>query len=374
MDVRQMQIEFERSIQLIDENFVLKDKLDTENILYFLNIAQDRYLKQTYLSKTSLQDNIQFLQKRADDLKQLVERSTDGRCIGGVVLPYITLLTEVDIPTGFIGEGQTYKVSAAGAETITYPVGGTAYSDGDTFVGTVGNKEYTDTGADVLIVLDTTQDGGDLLRVPYDYIYYMLSRSKITRSTVAVANAEWTSNKVITHDELDNVIQTPFNDPILRKPCILFEGADSMAIYDDSDTSITDFELIYIRKPKKLILDTYTEITSTGAIGGSVGDVYTIVSDAAVIDPEGGDPTFYDIGDTYTIVNILDELDSGTIALSHLAFGTNTCELADYTHQEIVDLAVKIFIEEVKYKLLPTERAYRVGEAQSRDVSRRDIQ
>jgi len=355
MNVRQMTIEFERGIQLIDDNFVLKEKLDTENMLYFLNVAQERYLKETYLSKASLQENIQFLQKRADDLKQLVERSVSGRCVGGVVLPYVTLLTDVDIPTGYIGAGQTYIVDAPAAETITYPVGGVAYSDGNTFVGTAGNTEYTDTGADVFIVLDTTADGGEVLRVPYDYIYYMLSRSKVTRSTVAVASAEWTSNKVITHDELDNVITTPFNDPILRKPCVLFEDSSSMVIYSDSDTILSDFELIYIRKPNKLILDTY--VTATGVL--PVG-TYTIVSDIATFDA-----LFYNIGDTITGY-AAKSLTVGTAVLSHLAFGTNTCELAEYTHQEIVDLAVKIFIEEVKYKLMPNERATRVQEASGR--------
>ena len=306
MTVRDMQIEFERSIQLIDENFVLKDKLDTENMLYFLNVAQERYLKETYLSKTSLQENVQFLQKRADDLKQLVERSVSGREADGTVDTYVNLM---------------------GAGAPGPPA--------------------------------ETADGGQILYLPYDYIYYMLSRSKVTRDTVAVASADWTSNKVITHDELDNIIQTPFNDPILRKPCVLFEDATSVVIYSDSDTTLSDFELIYIRKPKNLLLITYSEITGGPAVAPAVGE-YTVVSDVATFD---GGPL--NIGDTFTGDGVK-LFTAGTCALSHLAFGTNTCELADYTHQEIIDLAVKIFIEEVKYKLLPNERAQRVAQTQAR--------
>ena len=293
-----MQIEFERAIQLIDDNFVLKEKLDTENVMYFLNVAQERYLKETYLSKASLQENIQFLQKRADDLKQLIERSVSGRTDAGVVDTYADLFTAVP---------------------------------------------------------GLTADGGQILYLPHDYIYYVLSRSEVTRSTVAVASEEWTPNRVITHDELDNIILTPFNDPILRKPCVLFEDSTSIIVYSDSDTTISDFELIYIRKPNKLILDTYT--SKTGVL--DAGE-YTIISDIATFDEDSKN-----IGDTIT-GDGTKNLTVGTAALTYLAFGTNTCELAEYTHQEIVDLAVKIFIEEVKYKLMPNERADRVGSVPSR--------
>ena len=74
----------------------------------------------------------------------------------------------------------------------------------------------------------------------------------------------------------------------------------------------------------------------------------------------------YNIGTSFTVDGDSFAMTAGVAALSHLAFGTNTCELADYTHQEIVDLAVKIFIEEVRYKLLPNERAQRVAQAQVR--------
>lgn len=293
MTTREMQIEFERVIQLIDDNFVLKEKLDTEHIMFFLNVAQEKYLKTTYLSKDSLQENAQLLQKRADDLKQLIERTISGRDKDGLVATYATLI----------------------ADTVN---------------------------------LVTTEDGGMVLRLPYNYIYYMLSRSKVTRSTVAVASDEWTPNKVITHDDLDHVVQTPFNDPILRKPCVLFEDTENMVIYYDSDTAISDIELIYIKKPDKLLLDTYTEYAS--ADGFLPAGIYQVVSDVATYDA-----TTYNIGDTFTAAGGV-AMTSGTAARSDLAFGTNTCELAEYTHQEIVDLAVKIFVEEVKYKLSPTQR------------------
>lgn len=50
MTAREMQIEFERRIALMDATFKIEDKLTSDTIFSFLNAYTKRYIKQIYLS------------------------------------------------------------------------------------------------------------------------------------------------------------------------------------------------------------------------------------------------------------------------------------------------------------------------------------
>jgi hypothetical protein len=136
----------------------------------------------------------------------------------------------------------------------------------------------------------TTVDGGIAIELPTDYLYYIKSYSYITNTFTGHSTPIWTPNRVIRHFELDKVVSSITNDPILRKPCIVFEE-DSVILYKDRDTTITDFEYIYLRKPKTLVIDS----------------------------PDGDE--------------------------------TTECELEEFTHKTIVENAVKMFTDDYKFRL-----------------------
>lgn len=252
MTAREMQIAFMRELTSINKEFEYPNIEDSDTIFYFINLAQDRYLKENYISRESAKDNAEFLQKKIDDLKQLVARET--------MFTDIIASTE---PTSPITSSYTY---------VTEIVAGS--------------------------------DGALLFPLPTDYIYYIRSSSKLSGTYLSLSTKTWIENKLIEHSDVNNSILTNgYNTPILRNPCIVLEKNPSgttlsnayMAMYKDTYSNLFNIEITYIRKPKTIIL---------------------VVSDSTT--------------------------------------QTSTCELAVSTHPEIVSYAVRMFIEEYKYKLTST--------------------
>lgn len=223
MTVREMQIAFDMHIQLVSKELEVSDKPDSYTIIYFLNRAQENYIKENFLSHGQLQDNIEFIQKRSDTLRNLIARFTN------VVSPTPINTTEVD--------------------------------------------------------------GGIQMDLPDDYLYYIKSFSLATHKLSSPINQLWTPNRVVGHDEIDKITNGLFNTPILRKPCVVFEQDDKAIVYKDVDTDIYNFSYIYLRKPLTLSIETPVATETT-----------------------------------------------------------NECELDPYTHQDIVELAVKMFIEDYRFK------------------------
>jgi hypothetical protein len=73
---RQMQVEFERLIQLINPEYVIEKKIDSDTIFYFLNVAQERFIKQNYLSIDNTRDSYEHLKKNTDSFKSLITTVT----------------------------------------------------------------------------------------------------------------------------------------------------------------------------------------------------------------------------------------------------------------------------------------------------------
>ena len=69
MSAREMQMEFERRIQLMNPEFKLNDKLTSDTIFSFLNAYTQRYIKNNYLQEDVVQDNSRALKKVQDALK-----------------------------------------------------------------------------------------------------------------------------------------------------------------------------------------------------------------------------------------------------------------------------------------------------------------
>lgn len=224
MTVRQMQIAFDMHIQLVMQELEIDQKPDSYTVLYFLNRAQENYIKEFFLSKGQIEDNIEFIQKRSDTLRNIISRYT-------------------------------------GTESPT-------------------------------ALTSTEPDGGIELSLPTDYLYYIKSYSYATNALSSPVTKTWTPNRIINHSELDKVTNGLNNTPILRKPCVVFEEDEKIFLYKDVDTDIFNISYIYLRKPLQLTIET------------------------PVVDQS-----------------------------------TNTCELDNSTHQDIVELAVKMFVEDYKFKL-----------------------
>lgn len=76
MSPRELHIEVERRLQLINPKLVLDEKLPSDTIISFINEAIDKFWKTRYSGMNSKQRGFEQDQKRIDDLRTLVTRHT----------------------------------------------------------------------------------------------------------------------------------------------------------------------------------------------------------------------------------------------------------------------------------------------------------
>ena len=133
--------------------------------------------------------------------------------------------------------------------------------------------------------------------LPENYFLYIRSSSMVT-STYLHENMNSTGivpNNIISEEDAEKVITTPYNQIILRQPCVVMMSNYSdmcINVIHDKFTTIEGIDLIYYRLPKPF--------------------------------------------------NVIDV--DGSKVLDH-------CELPDSVHNDIVDGAVEMFITEAKYRL-----------------------
>lgn len=75
MTVLEQVYEFGQLLETVDPSFKVESKPDTDSILIALNIGQTRYIYDKYLSKSTMAENVEYLQKRSDDLKNIIKRN-----------------------------------------------------------------------------------------------------------------------------------------------------------------------------------------------------------------------------------------------------------------------------------------------------------
>lgn len=80
MTDRGFQIEFERRLQLMNPNLVIKDKLSSDTIISFINEAIDKFYKTRYSGINFKAQGFEQTQKRIDDLRTLIKNKkyTEG--------------------------------------------------------------------------------------------------------------------------------------------------------------------------------------------------------------------------------------------------------------------------------------------------------
>lgn len=227
MTVREMQMSFDDKLQLVASQHEIDEKPDSFTVINFLKLAEEKYIKENFLSRDAVKENIEAIVKRSASISNLLKRHVE-----------------------------TESLTPKPAVTV---------------------------------------DGGIEFDLPDDYLYLVHSASYMTNSLKGISTKTWSPNRIIEHIELDKVTNSIYHKPILRKPCVVFEEDNKVILYKDQDTEIYNLNYVYLRKPLSMSL------TATG-----------------INTPAGF---------------------------------TNRCELNDSTHEEIVELAVTLFIENYKYKL-----------------------
>lgn len=74
MTAREMQIEMERRIQLIDPSLIIEGKVTSDTLFSFLNAYTKRYVKQAYLIADNTEQDSRAQKNSIDVIKSLVTR------------------------------------------------------------------------------------------------------------------------------------------------------------------------------------------------------------------------------------------------------------------------------------------------------------
>ena len=197
MNIFEMVYEWEKLAQTVSTEFKTTEKPDTDTIVTVLNIAQLRYLYAKYLNKQTAAENIEYLQQRADDLRNLIQREVlTAKAVG---------------PGPLAGIAYTADLS-----TTTYPY--LYYLRSDSLV--------TRTVAPPIVT--------------GEWVANIIARS---------------------YEDIDRVTTTAYNKPNLRQPVVALEASQKMLVVVDSYTTIdtnasTGIGLTYLRQPKYMTVGT----------------------------------------------------------------------------------------------------------------------
>lgn len=196
MGAREMQVEFERRITLMNSDFELKEKLTSDTIFSFLNAYTERYVRINYLQEDSVIDGSRAQKKNADALKGLIVRQL--------------LTTEAK------DANNTDKVS----DRATLPTDYFLYIRSNSLI----SKNYK-------------------------------LEEEITKETDYVV----TPNKTIREDDVEKIISTYYNKAIMLNPYVVLNAGNIsdiakklyINIIHDEYTIVKKLDLVYYRKPKK---------------------------------------------------------------------------------------------------------------------------
>lgn len=255
MTARDMQVAFENRIQQIRPDLELTNKLSSDVIFEFLNAATLRFCRESYVLEDSTETGSRAFRKVNDALKGLSTRvkiTADKPDDDGTTLT--TYMVRVQLPPNYM-----YYIRSTSEVTSTYKW------------KTAPEKPYGD------------EDSHDrkLLVTP---------------------------NKVIKEDEIDRILTTYYNRPILINPyVVLTESQESDQTTDPSQTTDPDNK-IYLN----VIHDSYTTIKTI--------DLY-----------------YYRRPRRFDVIGV-----DGKNILDH-------CELAENVHMEIVELAIQMFLNDTRY-------------------------
>lgn len=148
----------------------------------------------------------------------------------------------------------------------------------------------------------------DLLDYPNKYMFLYnidVNVDRVLENNASVSGV-WMETMDKTHDTAFKNLTTPFNLPYIEQPVFLLEHNYINIITDPHTTAVNTVKIEYIRYPKKLV-NSLTTGSFLGVTPGSPSDEYT-----------------------------------------------TECELAEHTHQEIVELCANLLLENIESSRVQT--------------------
>lgn len=367
INAREMQVEFERRITLMNPAFELKEKLSSDTIFSFLNAYTERFVRTNYLAEDGVIDGTRAQKKNADTLKGLIVREllstklaedTKNTDVNSAkfVLPadyflYIRSNSKVsatykglvkniaqhDVINNkainyFISENSISTGSSTGTYNIVY--------DGNQFtiVYVSGTEVSISDINKITFYMDNT-----VVKVVTNYGTEGLQSDPDKISKIFTSIPSLRFNKIIVSKDSTAVITLTLKD----KSYVEFSNLDvnnnniidfletvpnSTIREDDVEKVIsTYFNRSIIRSPYVVLNAGRADDVTDNIYLNVIHDTYTVI--------EAVDLVYYRKPKRFDVIGV-----DGINVLDH-------CELPDNVHLEIVEGAVEMFITEAKYRL-----------------------
>lgn len=103
MTGRDMVYNFQQLLQTTSKAFESKERLDTYEILDYINRTIDRYIKTKYFSGASFIDNSSRVKSFSDDLKELITTTPIAPVITFSIIDGMSIAYSSDLPSDFFG-------------------------------------------------------------------------------------------------------------------------------------------------------------------------------------------------------------------------------------------------------------------------------
>ena len=195
MTIEQFHREFKVFLDKVDSS-AYPEFMDGEIDIY-LNEAQERIIKQRYGKNNIYGKGFEEMQKRTDDLKNLVK---------------------------------------------------TKYAE------VTPADEYMDVGDSVYKAnLDTLYDDINLTSVSGSkYQFYLKSLAESCENECC----NWSRVKLVQQDDLSSIVYDPFNKPKKNRPVIFFEDGD-IYIWTGKNATVNKFQVTFLKQPNQMNIGTY---------------------------------------------------------------------------------------------------------------------
>jgi len=212
-----------------------------------------------------------------------------------------------------------------------------------------------------------------------DYMFFLKGSVGRTRGTCS----DWQMSKQIQQDDIFAITADPFNRPT-NIPLIFFEDSD-ICVWVPDDTTVNNFSVSFIRKPSVISYTGNTTNTIRLVVRADATDTSITLSDGTIAEPitiTGGVLTTDEIAtaiDTAittaglafdnvvvagNVVTISSTQNISYLVPINLNVTTTAasvdCELSEHTHEEIVQMAVQIILENIESQRSQTQEALNV--------------
>jgi len=295
MNLLDLQILFQQKIEDVNVVFSEEQRPDTFTIIKYLNKSIDQYLEKKYLSLSSFEQRLVMIDSNYDELSKLIIKSD-------------TLSSKRDL------------------------------------------AEYNWTGR------------GDRYRVPDDVLIPISLACVVTRTDVYPMSdqkefAQWMSRR-----QAEKLIKHTADKVMYPKPIALWEDPYYIILIGDAYvTELTAGSLLYVRKPFILSYN-YKELEAASATGDlSISDItddtyFLMMAYGNYVDADGVD-TVYVPGDKVKKIASYNTITYNATYEETLKVGypwgeTNTPDFPDYLHDTLLEVAVGLFLDQAKLKLI----------------------